>query len=70
MNSSENEYARQRNASRPSVIYFHGLTEKSTEAKNILDENQNRVKNVQEDDFSSQDEREIHDADTKICTQG
>ena len=70
MNSSENEYARERNASRPSVIYFHGLSEKSTEPNNILDENQNEVKNTPDEDFTSQGERRMHVADTKICTRG
>lgn len=70
MNSSENEYARQRNANRPSVIYFHGLSEKSTEPNNIFDKNQNEAKNVQDDDFTSQSERQMHVADTKICTRG
>lgn len=73
MDQSENEYTVRIHANRPSVIYFHGLTEKSMETDNILAENRTEVKRclkLQDEDFTSKRKRKVQDADSEMCTRG
>ncbi len=68
MDSSENEHLKRGNENRPSVIYFHGLSE----TDNILAANRTAVKrysNLQDEDFTSKSELKL-DADTEICARG
>ena len=69
---SQNEYARRRNADRPSVIYFHGLREKSIETEDILAKDGTAVKralNREDEDFKSTSERKLAEH-TRIFTRG
>jgi hypothetical protein len=73
MDSSENECSlMRRNENRPTVIYFHGLRERSMETDNILATNRSEMKrclNLRDEDFTSKSERKL-DTDTKMCTRG
>ena len=72
MGSSENECSVRGNENRPTVIYFHGLRERSIETDNILATNRTEVQrclNLEDEDFTSKSERKLN-TDTKICTRG